>query len=142
MNSIARYSIIMDNDEIPVSINLSSEYLFMIWFSYGFETQYIQHSYFFLQLPDDFTFDQVIDMLFKIHYVFEIKFDERLQNMMYFLKNYVYKMCDRNRKPTTKLIELHERLLPFYSSVPTAKWYVYKHILINTNTGIAMFIYI
>lgn len=69
----------------------------------------------FLQLPDDFSFEQVIDVFFKMHYVFEIKFDERLENTMYFLKNFTYKMNDRIRKPTTKMIELHDRLISFLS---------------------------
>lgn len=55
-----------------------------------------------------------------MHYVFKIKFDERLQNLMYFLENYIYKMEDRKRKPTTKMIELHERLLLFLAPVTSA----------------------
>lgn len=45
-----------------------------------------------------------------MHHVFEIEFDERLRNVMFFLKYYTYKMKEGARKPTTKMIELHERL--------------------------------
>lgn len=65
---------------------------------------------FYLQLPLDFSFAQTIDIYFKIHEIFGIKFDERLQFAMFYLKHYVYKMKEGNRKPSTKLIELHNHL--------------------------------
>lgn len=40
-----------------------------------------------------------------------MEFDERLQNAMSFIKHFVYKMKDGAKKPTTKMIELHDRLL-------------------------------
>lgn len=64
----------------------------------------------YLQLPPGFSFAQTIDLYFKIHEIFGIKFDERLQHAMFFLKHYIYKMKEGNRKPTTKLIELYNRL--------------------------------
>lgn len=64
----------------------------------------------YLQLPPGFSFAQTIDLYFKIHEIFGIKFDERLQHAMFFLKHYIYKMEEGNRKPTTKLIELYNRL--------------------------------
>lgn len=79
-------------------------------YNYAF---YRQH--FLLQLPDHFSFAQVIDVFFKMHFVFDIKFDERLQNTMFFLKIFMYKMNEA-RKATTKMVELHERLLPFLST--------------------------
>lgn len=63
-----------------------------------------------LQLPHDFTFAQTIDLFFKIHDIFEIKFDERLQNAIFFLKHYTYKMKQGKMKPTTKMIELYNHL--------------------------------
>lgn len=52
-----------------------------------------------------------MDLFFKMHHVFEIKFDERLQNSMTFLMSFVYKMKGSSRKPTVKMIELHNRLM-------------------------------
>lgn len=66
---------------------------------------------FYLQLPPNFSFAQTIDIYFKIHEIFGIKFDERLQCVMFYLKYYVYKMKEGNRKPSTKIIELHNHLL-------------------------------
>lgn len=66
---------------------------------------------FYLQLPLDFSFAQAIDIYFKLHDIFEIKFDERLQAAMYFLKHYIFGMKEGSRKPTTKMIELHNYLL-------------------------------
>lgn len=63
-----------------------------------------------LQLPHDFTFAQTIDLFFKIHDIFEIKFDERLQNAIFFLKHYTYKMKQGKMNPTTKMIELYNHL--------------------------------
>lgn len=65
----------------------------------------------YLQLPPGFTFAETIDLYFKIHEIFGIKFDERLQQAIFFLKHYIFKMKEGNRRPTTKLIELHNHLL-------------------------------
>lgn len=56
---------------------------------------------------------QTVDLYFKLHHVFEIKFDERLQNVMSFLKFYAFKMKEAARKPTTRMIELHDHLLSY-----------------------------
>lgn len=54
-----------------------------------------------------------------MHHVFEIKFDERLQNSMTFLMSFVYKMKGGSRKPTVKMIELHDRLMSSVIPVPS-----------------------
>lgn len=53
---------------------------------------------------------ETLDLYFKLHHVFEIKFDERLQNVMFFMKHYWFKMKDGAKKPTTKMIELQNYL--------------------------------
>lgn len=62
-------------------------------------------------MPGNFSFMETLDLYFKLHHVFEIKFDERLQNVMFFLKHYMFKMKDGTKKPTTKMIELHDYLI-------------------------------
>lgn len=70
----------------------------------------ILNSIIYLQVPDEFGFHQVIDLYFKLHHLFEIKFDDRLKNTFDFIQHYLYKLNHGACKPTTKMIELHHRL--------------------------------
>lgn len=71
----------------------------------------LHREHYSLQIPPEFSFSMVIDLYFKLHHIFEMKFDERLQNAMFFLKHYVYKMKEGAKKPSTKMIDLHNHLL-------------------------------
>lgn len=98
-DNITHYSISVDNDLIKVNV---------AFFNLG---NNLFHKYFtLLQIPDNFSFMETLDLYFKLHHVFEIKFDERLQNVMFFMKHYWFKMKDGAKKPTTKMIELQNYL--------------------------------
>lgn len=61
---------------------------------------------FFLQLPYEWTFLQVFDFYFKAHKIFNLKFDEAIENAMVFLQSFIYKLDDGQKKTTQQMKEL------------------------------------
>lgn len=104
-DEIKSYIIYVDNDPIYVSCNIYCKIIFIIY-----ESHIIINLFIYLQVPDEFAFQQVIDLYFKLHHVFEIKFDDRLKNTFDFIQYYLYGLKKRACNPTTKMIELHHRL--------------------------------
>lgn len=82
--------------------------LFMyVWFWSTFAIQFKSIIFvLFPQVPREFNFPQTVDLFFKIHHTLNLEFDERIQNMFFFLQYYVYEMNIGNKKPFTKMIDL------------------------------------
>lgn len=55
---------------------------------------------FSFQVPAQFTFTEVFDLFFKAHYVFNVSFDESIDPMMMFIKQYFYKIRESKYIPT------------------------------------------
>lgn len=53
--------------------------------------------YYILQLPKDFSFDQVMDFLFKTYKVFNIPYNPKLKAFMNFFEYYIYKQSNARR---------------------------------------------
>lgn len=68
--------------------------------------------YFFMQLqiPSEYTFVDVADILFKLHYVFNIDFEPNIGPAMNFLRHYVYKIEDRLHPPSNKMRDVWTKL--------------------------------
>lgn len=64
----------------------------------------------FFQIPDHFNINQVYDLWFKIHHIFNINFDKQLVNAMLFIQHFVYGMKGP-KKPTTKMEDVFNRLI-------------------------------
>lgn len=63
------------------------------------------------QIPMDWSFTQVVDIFFKIHFVFKIEFDENIKNMMFFFKRFFYGLIiEKKKKPTTRMRDLFDRV--------------------------------
>lgn len=65
--------------------------------------------FFKFQLPREYGFADVVDVFFKVHYVFSTEFEPNLTPLMSFLRHYLYKMLDR-RQPTNKMKEIWHKI--------------------------------
>lgn len=66
----------------------------------------------FFQLPKEFSVAEVLDMFFKVHTVFHLKYNPNLANMMMFLECLVYKFAKGKRvlNPTAHMLRIFEEL--------------------------------
>lgn len=62
------------------------------------------------QVPHDFDILQTIDLLFKVHLMFDSNFDPSLKNMFNFLQFFVYEIKSKNVKPTTGMKDIFNKL--------------------------------
>ncbi|XP_055304838.1 uncharacterized protein LOC129569726 [Sitodiplosis mosellana] len=58
-----------------------------------------------IPLPDDMDFLHVFDLFFKVHKIFDLKYEPRLHNMMVFVENFIYKVKNEHR-PTNRMLEI------------------------------------
>lgn len=67
---------------------------------------------FLFQIPHDYSFTQAIDLLFKVHIVFNNAFDSNLINFFMFLKYFVYEIEFGNSySPSTKMKEIFNKMI-------------------------------
>lgn len=59
-----------------------------------------------MYVPTEFSFEQTVDLFFKMHYVLSLEFDPRLENVFLFMEHYIYKMEGGTKTPYTTMIEL------------------------------------
>lgn len=58
---------------------------------------------FYLKIPNDYSFIQVMDIYCKIHFIYCVPFEAPLAQFMGVIQNYVYEMeCDTKLTATTK----------------------------------------
>lgn len=58
----------------------------------------------------EYDIKKTIDLLFKIHIVFDLRFDANLKYMFEFLQYYVYNMRENDIKPTTRMKDISNKL--------------------------------
>lgn len=46
----------------------------------------------FFQVPEDYSFIETFDLLFKFHYVLNFSFDDNLKTLMNFIQHFYYKI--------------------------------------------------
>lgn len=66
--------------------------------------------FFFLQIPETYDIISVIDLFYKLHFVFDVDFEPNVSPMMVFLQRFVYNMIDRNRTPTNRMKEFWHKV--------------------------------
>lgn len=66
--------------------------------------------YFFFQLPLGYDINKTIDLLFKVHIIFGLKFDANLKNMFEFLQYFVYNIREKDLSPTTRMKDIFKKL--------------------------------
>lgn len=59
-----------------------------------------------MYVPKEFSFEETVDLFFKMHYALSLEFDPRMENVFLFLEHYIYKIEDGEKKPYTTMIEL------------------------------------
>lgn len=59
-----------------------------------------------MYVPKGFSFEETVDLFFKMHYVFSLEFDPRLENVFLFMEHYIYKIDEGEKIPYTTMIEL------------------------------------
>lgn len=59
-----------------------------------------------MYVPKEFSFEQTVDLFFKMHYVLSLEFDPRLENVFLFMEHYIYEMEGGAKRPYTTMIEL------------------------------------
>lgn len=59
-----------------------------------------------MYVPTEFSFEQTVDLFFKMHYVLSLEFDPRMGNVFLFMEHYIYKMEGGEKTPYTSMIEL------------------------------------
>lgn len=64
------------------------------------------------QVPIGYDLIQVIDLYFKIHFVFNLNFEPNLAPMLNFFKYFVYELRNDNFTPPTKMLDIWNRLKP------------------------------
>lgn len=61
-------------------------------------------------MPDGFGILETFDLFYKIHKVFNLKFEVNLKNMFCFIQNHIYKQTDKELKPTNRMTEIFSKL--------------------------------
>lgn len=60
-------------------------------------------------------------MLFKIHKVFDLKFELNLKNMFCFVQHYIYKQIEKELKTTNRMTEIFDLLSLWKNNLPVAR---------------------
>lgn len=64
-----------------------------------------------MYVPKEYSFEQTIDLFFKMHYVLSLEFDPRLENVFSFMEHYIYEMEGGAKQPYTTMIELSNAII-------------------------------
>lgn len=64
-----------------------------------------------MHVPKGFSFEETVDLFFKMHYVFSLEFDPRMENVFLFMEHYIYKMEEGEKRPYTAMIELSNLII-------------------------------
>lgn len=62
------------------------------------------------QVPSDWTFQQTVDLFFKVHSVFDIKFEVNINPTMTFLARYLYGFKGSIYKTTLTMNNFHAKV--------------------------------
>lgn len=116
-NSIESYYIDVEQHLIKVRHNPRSNYIAIllqkiIIFIVLTDAENICDS----QMPNGYTILQTFDVFFKVHKIFDLNFDKNIINAMHFIEHYLYKMIDKNVSITTRMQDIHNRIVRQFSS--------------------------
>lgn len=97
------------DDAVPDLSKIKNEYPFIV--ACGKKEDDISHYIIAIDnepmyVPKGFTFEETVDLFFKVHYVFSLEFDPRMENVFLFMEYYIYKMEGGEKRPFTTMIEL------------------------------------
>lgn len=73
-------------------------------------SEWFVHEYNIFQVPDNFTGAQVFDWFFKVHKIFNLRFDPNLNPMMGFVQKFIYGIKSKSFKATNRMNELNNSL--------------------------------
>lgn len=100
MDNILTFYVEIEKHLFPVSLEIvtNNQKLLIHFFIYV------------LQMPSDWSTNQVFDFYFKAHKIFNLKFDPVIENAMTFIQTYFYHVSDGSKKPTQAMKELIHNL--------------------------------
>lgn len=64
-----------------------------------------------LQVPPKTDFISAFDLFYKVHSVFNLPFSDDFKQLMIFFDHYVYRVCNKKNKPTSKTTQFAIKVL-------------------------------
>lgn len=87
-------------------------YLNLAWLRYNIKYNiYILILIFCFKVPVDYKVEEVVDLFFKSHLIFELQFHPHIKNLMSFLQVFIYEMKHEQIAVTTRMKDVKNKIL-------------------------------